>query len=541
LYRIFKFQFVLRMTKTVKRTLLSLLALTSSMVALRPAFGQTDSSAIMPSNSISTGHSYIGIDLGITGSDYLGAHNFLWGIETSPNLQTYLPYTNLGTGIGFVGGIKAGFELSSWFDLEGKLRFLTNHTSKQESHPDIYLDPDFPSSTADAINNYSLTLSSIDLAVLGHIRLSDRFYGIAGFSASSLIGNTFSASQSVDSQGGYRHLNIHNLSDTSEQHTGPVTLDNWFNGLRADAQLGIGSVYRLGASNILLDVELLVSIPFTPWLTKVADSTLNATATKWLQPSITDPHLWYATLTFGLRLPFHDLPPPIPSDPSYSSELNHSQGMIVDSRIDTTSSGIMLTGHVIDASTGQPVSAEMTAVDLSNNQIISKTHTDSNGNYRVRVENPGKYSVTANANGYLFGTAYFEVDSEGRILKSNADIMLGGLTGGKTRLLIFFAFDQADLQPASAPELNRAVELMKAVPTMKVEIAGYSDSLGTVPHNMDLSLRRANAVRDFLTVQGISATRITAHGYGPTSPIATNTTDAGRAENRRVEFVVKER
>ncbi|HEX5316565.1 MAG TPA: OmpA family protein, partial [Candidatus Kapabacteria bacterium] len=91
----------------------------------------------------------------------------------------------------------------------------------------------------------------------------------------------------------------------------------------------------------------------------------------------------------------------------------------------------------------------------------------------------------------------------------------------------------------SSPELNRAVELMKAVPAMKVEIAGYSDTIGTLSHNLDLSLRRANAVRDFLIQHGIDPNRITAHGYGPASPIATNVTDEGRAENRRVEFVVK--
>ena len=200
----------------------------------------------------------------------------------------------------------------------------------------------------------------------------------------------------------------------------------------------------------------------------------------------------------------------------------------------------MLSGHVSDAKTGQPVSADLTAVDLSNNHVFSRSHTDSSGNYSVRVNNPGNYSITANAPGHLFGTEYFEVDSEGRVLKSHSDIALGGLTGGRTRLLIFFDFDKADLQPTSTPELNRAVDMMQNVPTMKVEIAGYSDNLGERTHNLELSLRRANSVRDYLIRHGISADRITAHGYGPIPPIAPNDTDEGRAENRRVEFVVKE-
>ncbi len=543
LYRVHKFQFVLRMTKTVKRTLFSLLALTSSMVALRPAFGQTDSvAASTPSNSISTGHSYIGIDLGITGSDYIGSKNFLWGIVTSinttyntPSLATYLPYNRLGTGVGFDGGVKVGWNLWPSFDMEAKFRFLTNHTSNEETYPNLILDPGY-SPTSNATSNYSITLSSLDVAILGHYRLSDRWYVAGGFSASDLIANSFSSSQQLSDS--YYNLTNRQPTVTSTQQTGPQSLDNWFAGFRADAQVGAGYVFRLGASNMLMDVEALVGIPFTAWLTKEADSSLNGTANFWHQPvPITDPHLWYATLTFGLRLPFHDLPPPIPNE---SAEPVPSRAMVVESRADTTGGSFLLSGHVIDAATGQPISAEMTAVDLSNNKVIGMSHTDSSGNYSVPVNGPGKYSVTANANGYLFGTAYFEVDSEGRILKSHSDISLGGLVGGKTRLLIFFAFDQADLQPASAPELNRAVELMKAVPAMKVEIAGYSDSLGTVPHNMDLSLRRANAVRNFLMQQGISGDRIMTHGYGSQSPIATNATEEGRTSNRRVEFVVKE-
>ena len=81
---------------------------------------------------------------------------------------------------------------------------------------------------------------------------------------------------------------------------------------------------------------------------------------------------------------------------------------------------------------------------------------------------------------------------------------------------------------------------MKSVPTLTVEIAGYSDSLGTVQHNIDLSQRRATAVANFLIQQGIAANRLTTHGYGSQSPIATNATDEGRAQNRRVEFVVKQ-
>lgn len=509
--------------------------------------------SVMPSKDLATGHSYVGIDLGVTGSDYLGAHNFLWGIVTAidPNygvaLATYLPFSNLGTGIGFVGGLKFGEALGHSFDLEEKVRFLTNHTSAQDYYPNIYLDPVYPNATSNATSTYALTLSSLDLALLGHLRLSDRFYAIGGFSASDLIKNGFSASQHLS--GTYLVLTTHGNANISDQQTPEKQLDNWFYGYRADAQVGAGGVFRLGASNMLLDAELLVSIPFTQWLTKVADSSLKGTATFWTPRTtppppvlpITDPHLWYATLTIGLRLPFHKLPPPIPEPLEANLESNsHLINITTVPPSTEKNGGILLSGKVTDAATGKPLAATLTAVDLSNNKVIGTVRTDSNGNYSVPVAGPGKYSVTANANGHLFGTALFDVDSEGRILTSQPNIALSSVSsGGKTRLLVFFEFDKADLQAASSPELNRAVELMKAVPAMKVEIAGYSDTIGTLSHNLDLSLRRANAVRDFLIQHGIAPDRITAHGYGPASPIATNVTDEGRAENRRVEFVVK--
>ncbi len=79
---------------------------------------------------------------------------------------------------------------------------------------------------------------------------------------------------------------------------------------------------------------------------------------------------------------------------------------------------------------------------------------------------------------------------------------------------------------------------MKAVPAMKVQIAGYTDSVGSDAYNRQLSQKRADAVRTYLIDKGIEDNRVSARGYGKESPIADNGTDDGRAENRRVEFVV---
>src|SRR5207237_2143012 len=118
------------------------------------------------------------------------------------------------------------------------------------------------------------------------------------------------------------------------------------------------------------------------------------------------------------------------------------------------------------------------------------------------------------------------------------NIKLNETSNGRTRLLVFFDFNSAELKPSSYPELDRAVKLLKAVPKMQVEIAGYTDSVGTTDFNKSLSERRASAVRDYLLHSGITKSRVRIRGYGEDAPIADNSTDEGRAENRRVEFVV---
>src|SRR5262249_83029 len=82
------------------------------------------------------------------------------------------------------------------------------------------------------------------------------------------------------------------------------------------------------------------------------------------------------------------------------------------------------------------------------------------------------------------------------------------------------------------------VALLKENPKRSILIEGYTDSSGAESYNRDLSERRASAVRDFLVSAGINPERITARGYGEDNPVASNATEAGRKEKRRVEVIV---
>lgn len=101
---------------------------------------------------------------------------------------------------------------------------------------------------------------------------------------------------------------------------------------------------------------------------------------------------------------------------------------------------------------------------------------------------------------------------------------------------IEFATGKDDLSTASTTTLMEAASALNAIPDVNIEIGGHTDNVGNAAANNALSLARANAVKRFLTGQGIAAGRLTAKGYGPTQPIADNSTDSGKQRNRRIEF-----
>ncbi len=105
---------------------------------------------------------------------------------------------------------------------------------------------------------------------------------------------------------------------------------------------------------------------------------------------------------------------------------------------------------------------------------------------------------------------------------------------------VLFVSNKADLLPAAQTKLNDvAAALTKQDPETKIVVEGYTDSQGSAESNQDLSQRRAQAVRDYLASHGVAADRMTSQGFGLNRPIADNGSAEGRANNRRVEIVLK--
>ena len=109
------------------------------------------------------------------------------------------------------------------------------------------------------------------------------------------------------------------------------------------------------------------------------------------------------------------------------------------------------------------------------------------------------------------------------------------LAKGKIR----FAAKRADIDPDSAAILDHLIETALRCPTTNVEVAGHTDADGEGGFNRALSEKRAQAVIDYLVKAGLPASRFTAIGHGSTQPVAGNDTDDGKAQNRRIEFLVR--
>ncbi|MBN8614057.1 MAG: OmpA family protein [Deltaproteobacteria bacterium] len=102
---------------------------------------------------------------------------------------------------------------------------------------------------------------------------------------------------------------------------------------------------------------------------------------------------------------------------------------------------------------------------------------------------------------------------------------------------ILFESGSANIDPASNERLDRVVEYMTHMVNARIRIAGHTDNVGNPQRNQALSQSRAEAVRSYLVSHGIDGSRVEAVGYGDTQPVAPNDTEAGRAQNRRIEAI----
>ena len=118
-------------------------------------------------------------------------------------------------------------------------------------------------------------------------------------------------------------------------------------------------------------------------------------------------------------------------------------------------------------------------------------------------------------------------------VKKEGNALVINLPGGVT-----FASDSANITSSFYSALNGIAQSLNNYPETRIQVNGYTDSTGNDAHNQELSQRRADAVAQYLIAQGVSSSRIVANGFGSSNPIASNSTQEGRLQNRRVEIKI---
>jgi OmpA-OmpF porin, OOP family len=139
----------------------------------------------------------------------------------------------------------------------------------------------------------------------------------------------------------------------------------------------------------------------------------------------------------------------------------------------------------------------------------------------------------------VIGVDVISLGQANRMVEITANDMAKALTdAGKVDIYgIYFDTDKTDLKPESKSTLEEVVKLLKADPSLRLEVAGHTDNTGAAAHNIELSASRATAVVNVLvTTYGVDRLRLRAKGYGDSKPVAPNDTDQNRAKNRRVEL-----
>jgi len=197
-------------------------------------------------------------------------------------------------------------------------------------------------------------------------------------------------------------------------------------------------------------------------------------------------------------------------------------------------------GKVFDTNTKQGLPSTVDLTDVSTGRLISSLQTDEDGNYLVTLPVGKDYAFNVHRKGYLFYSENYNMSNVSSDSTYTADIPLQPINVDAKIVLknVFFDSKKTALKPESISELDNVVRLMKENPTMKVLISGYTDNVGKPADNLALSKGRAVAVVNYLISKGIDHNRLSFQGFGESNPVSDNTTEQGRALNRRTELRV---
>ncbi len=202
----------------------------------------------------------------------------------------------------------------------------------------------------------------------------------------------------------------------------------------------------------------------------------------------------------------------------------------------------IIKGQIRD-SLGHGLSCTITWENLETGEIVGNLNSDPRDGFYIITLPLGKnYGYFVSKAGYYSSSKNIDlrsIDKKTEIIENITLVSIKDMKekGSSVRINnIFFDFDKSDLKEESKPELNRLIDFVKKLNDFNIIIEGHTDNSGTEAHNNTLSLNRAKEVAKYLINNGIDKKRIITKAFGSQMQIATNDTEEGKAQNRRVEI-----
>ncbi len=196
-------------------------------------------------------------------------------------------------------------------------------------------------------------------------------------------------------------------------------------------------------------------------------------------------------------------------------------------------------GKITDKKTGKPLASEIDLYNLATQDKVGEFSSDPTSGTFLAVLNKGsQYAFYVSKAGYLFKSLSFSVTDSAS--SAELDIPLEAIEKDRAEVLnnIFFNTGAFSLDDKSKVELNKMVQFLNNNKTLKIEISGHTDDVGSDQENLELSRKRAQSVLEYLQTSGIAPGRLTAKGYGETKPVSPNNSEINRQQNRRIEWRV---
>lgn len=209
--------------------------------------------------------------------------------------------------------------------------------------------------------------------------------------------------------------------------------------------------------------------------------------------------------------------------------------------------------YVYDLETKKKLSAKVEFVDLISGETYATSVTDLDGEFLICLPIGKNYALNISKEKYLFYSENFSLEKTQSL--NNPFLLKIGLQPIKDKAVkvtiepettfppvvlrnVLFETGSAELKSESLFELNQLLHLLENNNSLKIQINGHTDNVGSNESNLILSTNRAKAVKEFLIENGILANRLSHKGFGKTKPIESNLMERGRRNNRRTEFVI---